>query len=96
MPNAKTLLHFTFKTPDAVRDIVAQYRGDSQSKPSDGYKAWNMADLDEDLLEEESINYAPSAMLKDMLDRYIRYGETITIEFNIKDGTARVVPKDER
>lgn len=56
----------TFKTPDAVNDVIEEYAG-----------IWT----DE---EEER--------LKKLVERFVKYGEYITVEFDGEEGTATVVP----
>jgi hypothetical protein len=65
-----------FKTPDALHDAVKDALGDE----------------DEDDDEDESEDGPTAKSLISFAERWVRWGEYVTVEFDTVAGTATVVP----
>lgn len=80
----------TFKTPDAVdvaiQDYVVNIMQTKRPIMEDalGYELTHE--------EMEAITEARRYTMQVCADKFVKYGEYITIEFDPKEGTARVVP----
>ncbi len=72
-------VNVTFKTPDALRSTLDEV---AVSQGSDSEKTDEEIDRDEEILANWEI----------LLNQYIKYGEYVTLEFDLVEGTVRVCP----
>jgi hypothetical protein len=73
----------TFKTPDAVQNALKGMRSDLNEEAKEKYP---------DRLDEERWEWVEEKLseYEEKLNKMIRYGELITIEFDLEKGTATV------
>lgn len=80
----KIRLHF--KTPDVVYNALAElYDNRQEADDEDGVEVDVHYSVDED---------EDADSLKALIERYVKYGECLTVEFDSETGSVYVVPID--
>lgn len=76
----------SFKTPDAITDVIAEQVEAATEK----YRGCDSHDADEII---DGVEHDVRTAMKAVTDKYVSYGENVVIEFDTDTGTAIVVQK---